>query len=174
MSRRSTGPLERRKTGRGVDGKARTVPRIYSRESVEELGMSFEPAARPSRASTRRWMVRLFETSDKLEEHLNKSNLRPDQVTSISIDQDGFFVVVYWVGSGPPPDGERRPARSFEDRPPPRRRFEDDEEGGFRDDRPPREERPYGRPPPRRDFGGGRDFGDRGGRDFPQRRPPRR
>ena len=137
--------------------------------------MSFEGGARPSRgATTRRWMVRLFETSDKLEEHLNKSNLRPDQVTSISIDQDGFFVVVYWVGGGPPPDGDRRPFRSFDDRPPPRRRFEDDDEaGGFREERPPREDRPYGRPPPRRDFGG-RDFGDRGGRDFPQRRPPRR
>jgi hypothetical protein len=140
--------------------------------------MSFEAGARPSRAATRRWMVRLFETSDKLEEHLNKSNLRPDQVTSISVDQDGFFVVVYWVGGGPPADGERRPFRSFEDRPPPRRRFEEEEEGGFREERPPpREDRPYGRPPPRRDFGdrGGRDFGGGGsGRDFPQRRPPRR
>lgn len=116
-------------------------------------------------------MVRLFETSDKLEEHLNRSNLRPDQVKSISIDADGFFVVVYWVG---PPEGERRPFRADigERRPPPRRRFEEDEDedgerppprgGGFR------EERSFGRPPPRREFGGGP------GRDFPQRRPPRR
>ena len=43
-------------------------------------------------------MVRLFETSDKLEEHLNRGNLRPDQVASISVDQDGFFVLVYYLG----------------------------------------------------------------------------
>src|SRR5262245_62640925 len=106
--------------------------------------MSFEPGARPPRATARRWMVRLFETSDKLEEHLNKGNLRPEQVTSVSVDQDGFFVVVYWVGGGPPPDGERRPFRSFEDRPPPRRRFDDEGEGAFRDDQPPRAGRACG------------------------------
>src|SRR2546426_155991 len=87
-------PLEGRKTGRAADRKAKTVPRVYSREIVQERAMSVEPGARPSRVATRRWMVRLFETSDKLEEHLNKSNLRPDQVTSVSVDQDGFFVVV--------------------------------------------------------------------------------
>jgi hypothetical protein len=75
-------------------------------------------------------MVRLFETSDKLEEHLNRSELRPDQVASINVDGDGFFVLVYWVGGGPPPD--RRPAAraGFEERRPFRRReFEEGPEG---------------------------------------------
>jgi hypothetical protein len=120
-------------------------------------------------------MVRLFETSDRLEEHLNRSNLRPDQVASINVDADGFFVLVYCVGGGPPEGVERRPAfreqREWTPRPPPRPRFEDeDEEEG--------EDRGF-RPPPRRQF----DRGDRPprpersgppGRDFGPRRPPRR
>jgi hypothetical protein len=120
-------------------------------------------------------MVRLFETSDKLEEHLNRSNLRPDQITSISVDQDGFFVLVYNVGSAPAPDAERRPFRADvgDRRPPPRRQFEDEGEGGFREARPPfREERPSFNRGPRRDFPGGGGGG--GAREFPQRRPPRR
>ena len=121
-------------------------------------------------------MVRLFETSDKLEEHLNRSNLRPDQVASINVDADGFFVLVYCVGGGPPEGPERRPfreQREWTPRPPPRPRFEDDE------DEEEGEERPF-RPPPRRDF----DRGDRPPprpersgpprRDFGPRRPPRR
>src|SRR5688572_27064447 len=104
--------------------------------------MSFETG--PPRPA-RRWAVRLFETSDKLEEHLNKSNLRPDQVASVSIDADGFFVLVYHVG-GPPTAAaapERRSFGGFQDRPapPPRRRFDEDEGGGGGDDddfRPPR------------------------------------
>jgi hypothetical protein len=125
-------------------------------------------------------MVRLFETSDKLEEHLNRSNLRPDQVTSISVDQDGFFVLVYNVGSVPAPDTERRPFRADvgDRRPPPRRRFDEEGEGGFREERPPpfREERPSFNRGPRRDFGGAGGGGGGGGgsREFPQRRPPRR
>jgi hypothetical protein len=107
-------------------------------------------------------MVRLFETSDKLEEHLNRGNLRPDQVTSISIDADGFFVLVYWVGGGPP-EGERRPFRAelAERRPPARRRFEEEGDGEFR------EERSFGRSRSFETEGPGR-------REFPQRRPPRR
>src|SRR5438552_4611039 len=99
--------------------------------------MSFESGPRPPRPRSS-WAVRLFETSDKLEEHLNKNSLRRDQVTSISIDADGFFVLVYHVGPPaeerrPPPFQASRPPRDFEDRPP-RRRF-DEGEPDF--DRPP-------------------------------------
>ena len=121
--------------------------------------MSFDRGPRP--APGRRWNVRLFETSDKLEEHLNRSELRPEQITSINVDGDGFFVLVYWVGGAPPARPPMRPA--FEERrPPPRRRFEDEgDERGF-DERPPPFEQP------RRSF-------EREG--FPPRRPggpPRR
>jgi hypothetical protein len=119
--------------------------------------MSFEGGARPRPA--RRWNVRLFETSDKLEEHLNRSELRPDQIASISVDGDGFFVLVYWVGGPPAPAGPpMRPA--FEERrpPPPRRRFEDEgDQRGFDDGPPPfeRPRRPFERDgfPPRRPGG---------------------
>lgn len=98
-------------------------------------------------------MVRLFETSDRLEEHLNRFNLRSDQVASIAIDGDGFFVLVYWVG---PPDGDRseRPARAFGGERPfvPRRPFRDDGPPDF-DNGP-----PSGRPPHRMDRGP-REFG---------------
>lgn len=154
--------------------------------------MSFEGGPRPPRPAGRRWMVRLFETSDKLEEHMNRGNLRPDQVQSIGIDADGFFVLVYHVG-GEPPDLERRPppradqferrppprAEQFERRPPPRseqferrpppapwrRREEGFGEDDLFDDGP--DDR---RPPPRRPFD--RDSGPR--RDLPPRRPPPR
>jgi hypothetical protein len=110
--------------------------------------MSFEGG--PPRP-TRRWAVRLFETSDKLEEHLNRSNLRPDQVVSVSVDADGFFVLVYHVGGPPPGPAPGRAFSGGEERRPPPRRFEDDapdDDGGdFR---------------PRR---GGFDRGDRPGFD---------
>jgi hypothetical protein len=106
--------------------------------------MSFDRGPRPP--PSRRWNVRLFETSDKLEEHLNRSELRPEQVTSISVDGDGFFVLVYWVG---PPPVARPPMRpAFEERrPPPRRRFDDEGDERGRDERgfdegPPPFERP--------------------------------
>src|SRR5688500_7626175 len=103
--------------------------------------MSFDRGPRPP-PPARRWNVRLFETSDKLEEHLNRGDLRPDQITSISVDGDGFFVLVYWVG---PPPAAARPAMrpAFEERrPPPRRRFEDEgDQRGF-DEGPPPFERP--------------------------------
>src|SRR5688572_8236708 len=103
--------------------------------------MSFEDRGPPPRPA-RRWNVRLFETSDKLEEHLNRSDLRPEQVASISVDGDGFFVLVYWVGGPPATRPPMRPA--FEERrPPPRRRFEDDEpeQRGF-EEGPPQFDRP--------------------------------
>ncbi|HEV8633585.1 MAG TPA: hypothetical protein VG370_05000 [Chloroflexota bacterium] len=113
--------------------------------------MSFDAGPRP-RGPSRRWMVRLFETSDKLEEHLNRNEVRPDQVASINVDGDGFFVLVYWVGGGPPAD--RRPAAraGFEERRPFRRR--EFEEGPERFEEAPRFERrprPFDREgPPRR------------------------
>lgn len=147
--------------------------------------MSFDQAARPPRPAGRRWSVRLFETSDKLEEYLNRSNLRPDQIASLTIDNDGFFVLLHSVG-GPPAEGghggdrgfaERRPPRpraydeDFEGEPPFRRDeggagFRRGDEGGFRRG----EEGGFRR-------GGGRPFGrDEGppGRGFPPRRPPPR
>lgn len=141
--------------------------------------MTFE--AGPPRP-TRRWAVRLFETSDKLEEHLNRSNLRPDQVVSITIDADGFFVLVYNVG-GPPLAPERRPFNDFQDRPPPpRRQFDEDEgggDGGFRARRGSFDRGGGFRGGGGgfdRGGGGGFDRGDRGGdrRDLPPRRTPRR
>lgn len=139
--------------------------------------MSFEGAtARP----TRRWAVRLFETSDKLEEHLNRSNLRPDQVVSVSVDADGFFVLVYHVG-GPPVGGSRGGFGDFQERqPPPRRRFDDEEASDGGDFRPRRAgfDRGGGG---YRGGGAGFDRGDRGDRGFdrgdrgglPPRRTPR-
>jgi hypothetical protein len=134
--------------------------------------MSFDPGP-PRERGNRRWAVRLFETSDKLEEHLNRSNLRPDQVASVSIDADGFFVLVYYLGPPPTPWREGRVPDFAERRPPARRRFDENEdvrgdEGGFR--------------PRRGGFdrggsrGGGRDAERGGERDGGARRglPPRR
>ena len=123
--------------------------------------MSAEPGNRPPRVpgpGGRRWNVRLFETAETLEEHLNRQNLRPDQVTSLSIDGDGFFVLVYHIG-GPPAESPRPPRPEFvESRPAPQPWRRDDGGGDFGggDDRPPRRPREdfEDRPPrrPREDF----------------------
>jgi hypothetical protein len=142
--------------------------------------MSFDPGSRPSRPS-RQWAVRLFETSDKLEEHLNKNNVRPDQVASITIDADGFFVLVHHLGA--PPMERRPPAFEASGRPPPRRpRFDEDEGPREEEDEFPRPRRTFDRPsggfdraggPPSRGGGFNRG-GDAPRRDFPPRRTPRR
>ena len=149
--------------------------------------MSAEPGNRPPRApgpGGRRWNVRLFETAETLEEHLNRQNLRPDQVTSLSIDGDGFFVLVYHIG-GPPAEVARPPRPEFVERrpsPQPWRRDEGGGDFGGGDDRPPRRDREdfddrpprrAGPPTPRPAFN--RSDGPGGGRrDLPPRRTPRR
>lgn len=156
--------------------------------------MSAEPGNRPPRApgpGARRWNVRLFETAETLEEHLNRQNLRPDQVTSLSIDGDGFFVLIYHIG-GPPAEMSRPPRPEFIERRPPPQPWRRDEGGGDfdgGDDQPPRrpredfDDRPprrSGPPSPRPAFSSPRppfnrsDGPGSGRRDLPPRRTPRR